>query len=88
MCHSTGYQFLRSLGFPFPSESSILERLALIQFKPGILEDNLRLLKLYIDTLPDAAIKYYAGDIILTLDTDASYLSEPGGKSRAHLEVI
>ena len=53
MCHASGYEFLRSLGFPFPSYSSILERMALINFSPGLLEDNIRLLKMYLDALPE-----------------------------------
>ncbi len=27
--------------------------MALIQFSPGVLEDNIRLLKMYFDTLPE-----------------------------------
>ena len=37
----------------------------------------------YLATHPDAAIWYHAGDMILAFDTNASYLSELGGKSRA-----
>ena len=37
----------------------------------------------YLATHPDAAICYHASDMILAFDTDASYLSELGGKSRA-----
>ena len=37
----------------------------------------------YLATRPDTAIRYHASDIILEFDTDASYLSEPGGKSFA-----
>ena len=37
----------------------------------------------YLVTHPDAAIWYHASDMILAFDTDASYISEPGGKSRA-----
>ena len=32
---------------------------------------------------PDAGIRYHACDMILTIQTDASYLSKIGGKSRA-----
>ena len=34
-------------------------------------------------THPDAAIWYHASDMILVFDTDASYISELGGKTRA-----
>jgi hypothetical protein len=37
----------------------------------------------YLATHPDAAIRYHASDMILAFDTDASYLSEMDGKSRA-----
>jgi hypothetical protein len=37
----------------------------------------------YLATHPNAAIRYHASDMILAFDTDASYLSEVGGKSRA-----
>ena len=37
----------------------------------------------YLATHPDAAIRYQASDMVLAFDTDASYLSELNGKSRA-----
>ena len=37
----------------------------------------------YLATHPGNAIRYHASDIILVFDTDASYLSEPVGKSCA-----
>ena len=37
----------------------------------------------YLATHPNAAIRYHASDMILAFDTDAAYLSELGGKSRA-----
>ena len=37
----------------------------------------------YLATHPNAAIRYHASDMILAFDTDASYLSEMDGKSRA-----
>jgi hypothetical protein len=37
----------------------------------------------YIATHPNASIRYKACDMILLVQTDASYLSKPGGKSRA-----
>ncbi len=37
----------------------------------------------YVATHPNATIRYCASDMILALDTDGSYLSEHGGKSRA-----
>ena len=53
MCHESGYEFLRSVGFPLPSQSSLLVRLAYLQFSPGVLEDNIQLLKMYLDALPN-----------------------------------
>jgi hypothetical protein len=37
----------------------------------------------YVATHTNAGIRFHASDIILAVHTDASYLSEPGGKSRA-----
>ena len=37
----------------------------------------------YVATHPNAGIRYHACDMILAVHTDASYLSELGGKSRA-----
>ena len=37
----------------------------------------------HLATHPDAVIWYHASDMILAFDTDVSYLSELGGKSRA-----
>ena len=37
----------------------------------------------YVAMHPDAGIRYHVCDMILAVHTDASYLSEPGGKSRA-----
>ena len=37
----------------------------------------------YLATHLDASNRYHASDMILAFDTDASYLSELGGKSRA-----
>ena len=37
----------------------------------------------YVATHPNAGIRFHASDMILAVHTDASYLSEPGGKSRA-----
>ena len=37
----------------------------------------------YLATYPNAAICYHASDMILSLDTDASFLSEPNSRSRA-----
>ena len=37
----------------------------------------------YLATHPNAAIRYHASDMVLAFDTDPSYLSEVGGKSRA-----
>ena len=37
----------------------------------------------YLATHPDATVRFHASDMILNIHSDASYLSEPGGKSRA-----
>ena len=37
----------------------------------------------YCYTHPDATIRFMASEMILALHSDASYLSEPGAKSRA-----
>ena len=37
----------------------------------------------YLATHPNATIRYHASNMVLALDTDASYLSELGGKSCA-----
>ena len=37
----------------------------------------------YCTTHPDAQIRFYASDMVLTLHSEASHLSEPGSKSRA-----
>ena len=36
----------------------------------------------YVFTYPDATVRFYASDMILHLLSDASYLSEPGARSR------
>jgi hypothetical protein len=37
----------------------------------------------YVATHPNAGIQFHASDMILAVHTNASYLSKPGGKSRA-----
>ena len=37
----------------------------------------------YCETHPDAMIRYHASDMILSLQSNGSYLSEPYSKSRA-----
>ena len=37
----------------------------------------------YLATHPDATVRFRASDMVLNIHSDASYLSEPGGKSRA-----
>ena len=37
----------------------------------------------YCSTHPDAVVRFMASEMILALHLDASYLSEPGAKSRA-----
>ena len=37
----------------------------------------------YLAMLPNAKVKYYASKMVLNVHSDASYLSEPGAKSRA-----
>ena len=42
----------------------------------------------YIATHPNASIRYCASDMILALNTDASYLTEPGGGESRAAEYI
>ena len=37
----------------------------------------------YLATLPNAKVRFYASKMVLNVHSDASYLSEPGAKSRA-----
>jgi hypothetical protein len=48
----------------------------------AVLEAALRILH-YGHTYPNASITYYASDMILSIDSDASYLGETGARSRA-----
>lgn len=43
---STGYKYLRSLGFPFPSETSLNDRTRMLDVQPGIIDDSFKLLSL------------------------------------------
>ena len=45
--------------------------------------NNIHQLLDYLATHPDSAICYHTSDMILAFDTDASYISEPGGRSCA-----
>ena len=47
------------------------------------LEEEVRHFMDYCATHPDAVVRFMASDMILALHSDASYLSEPGAKSRA-----
>ena len=42
----------------------------------------------YVSTHTNSAIQYHASDMILAIETDASYLSEHGGKSRSTEYVL
>jgi hypothetical protein len=45
-------------------------------------EEKVKQLLDYLATLPDAKVRFYASGMILNVHSDASYLSEPGAKSR------
>ena len=36
----------------------------------------------YIATFPNVFIRYYKSDMVLTIDSDAAYLVQPGARSR------
>ena len=42
----------------------------------------------YLATLPNAKVRFHASKMVLNVHSDASYLSEPGVKSRAVLDVL
>ena len=67
-----------------PTLTASLSAIASRQYKgtEAVLAASHQLLD-YLETHPDAAIRYHASDMILAFDTDDSYLSEPGGKSCA-----
>ena len=46
-------------------------------------EEKVKHLLDYLATHPDATVRFRASDMVLNIHSDASYLSEPGGKSRA-----
>ena len=46
-------------------------------------EQKVKQLLDYLATLPNAEVRFYASTIVLNVHSDASYLSEPGAKSRA-----
>ncbi len=45
--------------------------------------EKLRHMLDYLATHPDTIVRFYASEMILNIHSDASYLSEPGGKSHA-----
>ena len=45
-------------------------------------EEKVKQLLDYLATLPDAKVRFYASGTILNVHSDASYLSEPGARSR------
>ena len=46
-------------------------------------EQRVKQLLHYLATLPNAKVRFYASKMVLNVHSDASYLSEPGAKSRA-----
>ena len=52
-CHTTGYAFLRKIGFPFPSSASLTKRLTLFEIVPGVLMPSFKLLSIMLDNLGD-----------------------------------
>ena len=46
------------------------------------LKEEVKQLLDYCATHPNAGVQYYASDMVLNLHSDASYLSEPDGRSR------
>ena len=46
-------------------------------------EQRVKQLLDYLATLPNAKVRFYASNMVLNVHSDASYLSEPGAKSRA-----
>ena len=52
-CGTTGYRFLRKRGFPFPCETSLQERLQLLELTPGVLVPNFKLLSIMLDNMGD-----------------------------------
>lgn len=52
-CGTTGYELLRSLSYPLPSNRTLIRRLQNIRFLPGILHEVLYVLKLKSETMHD-----------------------------------
>ena len=46
-------------------------------------EQRVKQLLDHLTTLPNAKVRFYASNMVLNIHSDASYLSEPGAKSRA-----
>ena len=47
------------------------------------LDDEVKQFLDYCHTHPNAGVRFVASDMVLSLHSDASYLSEPNAKSRA-----
>ena len=52
-CHTSGYNHLRSKGFPLPSLRTIQRRVANIDFRPGILTEVFEMLKPKVKSMPE-----------------------------------
>ena len=52
-CRTKGYDFLRKIGFPFPCVTSLISRLALLDYSPGVLAPNFKLLSIMLDNMGD-----------------------------------
>lgn len=52
-CGTTGYELLRSLSYPLPSNRTLIRRLQNIRFLPGVLHEVLDVLKRKSDTTHD-----------------------------------
>ena len=52
-CGISGYEMLRQLGYPFPSNRTLLRRVQHINFEGGILHDVFKMLHIKIKTMPE-----------------------------------
>jgi hypothetical protein len=63
VCGSTGYELLRTMGYPLPSCSVIVRKLRAVSFQPGILDDVFTLMKLKL-----AKMRPEERECVLTFD--------------------
>ena len=52
-CGTTGYNFLRKRGYPFPDVRTIQRNLAFIKAEPGTQDDILQLMKMKMSSIPE-----------------------------------